>query len=123
MKRAASNAKTDIENAAREAVRVIASATETAAKTISTAAEAATRVVAGNAAEAARVVATTNAGDHDLLQRVDEKVSALVISVAGLTSRDNQFVLKEDFNFWRNLLVLSMIGTIFVSVMVRLFLN
>ena len=116
MKKVYTSAKTDIERAASEAVKVIAEATATAAKTIAMAAEAATRVVAANATEAAKVVATQNSGDHDLLQRVDTKVDGLKEAVDKLFSRDEDYVMKEDFNFWRNILVSGMILTIFIGI-------
>lgn len=66
MKRAASNAKANIENAASEAVKVIAHAAEEATKTLANAATEALKVTNANA----------NAGDHDLLTefRAETKV-------------------------------------------------
>lgn len=58
-------------------------------------------------------------GDHDLLQRVDEKLTGLTVIVNKIAARDDLFVLKEDFVFWRNLLVLSLLATIAAGVITR----
>lgn len=103
----------------QEAIKAISSAAAEAVRTISQAAAEAKSVVSANASDAARVLAVTNSGDHDLLQRVDTKVDALKDAVEKLTSRDNLFVLKTDFEFFRNILVGTMLVTIFVSIVMR----
>lgn len=68
----------------QEAIRAISTAADDAVKTISQAAAAAKSVVSANAADAAKVLSVANSGDHDLLQRVDQKVDGLVTDVKTL---------------------------------------
>ena len=110
-------------NQIEDAVRAISSAASDAVKTISAAAAEAKNVVSVNAAEAAKILNVTNSGDHDLLQRVDTKVDLLIKTVDSLSSRDNLFVLKDEFNLWRNILIVSMLGTIFVAVLLKFLVN
>lgn len=97
-----------LESAASEALSRIATATETATKTLAAAAEAATKVVSTNAAEAvkvvstnaaeaAKVVMTTNAGDHDLLQRIATKVDDLREDIKEMSTRDESRVSRPEF--------------------------
>lgn len=44
-------------------------------------------------------------------------------SIKTLNDKDELYVLKEDFVFWRNLLITSMLGTIFISVLVKMFVR
>lgn len=46
-------------------------------------------------------------------------VAEIKNAVKALTDRDTSYVLKEDFFFWRNILVGTMLATIFVSVLLR----
>jgi hypothetical protein len=80
------------------AIKLISTAAQEAVRTISAAAAEAKAVVNVNAADAARVLATTNSGDHDLLQRVDTKVDALIITVDKISLRDNLFVTQTEHN-------------------------
>lgn len=100
----------------QDAVRAISEAASEAVKTISSAAAEARSVVATNAAEAARTLVLNNAGDHDLLQRVDQKVDALIVTVDKISEKDNLYVLKDEFIFWRNLIVGGLLLTIAVGV-------
>lgn len=97
MTRTASTAKTDIENAAREAVRVIATATESAAKIIANAASEATKVVANNATEAAKVVATVSGGDHDLLVELRTDMRAVKETLQTISEKEDTHLTKADF--------------------------
>ncbi len=40
-------------------------------------------------------------------------------SIKDMNTQDKGYVLKEDFEFWRNLLVGSMLVTIFLSVIMK----
>jgi|ERR1035437_6353151 hypothetical protein len=115
--------KSEIASASQDAVKLIAQAAKDASTLIAASATEARNVVSVNAADAARVLATTNSGDHDLLQRVDTKVDALIITVDKISTRDNLYVLKEDFFFWRNIIVVGMLLTIFTSVVTRYFIK
>ena len=104
-------AKLEIGNAASEAVRVIAHAAEEAAKVVSAAA----------AAAATQTSNVKSSEDHDLLIEVKTKVDALIISVEKLTTRDDLYVLKDDFNLWRNILISGLLLTIAASILLKFF--
>lgn len=55
-------------------------------------------------------------GDHDLLIKLETKVDGLITSMKDLIAKDNNYVLKEDFTFWRNILVSGMLLSIFIGV-------
>ena len=105
-------AKLEIGNAASEAVRVIAHAAEEAAKVVSAAAAAAATTQTSN---------VKSSEDHDLLIEVKTKVDALIISVEKLTTRDDLYVLKDDFNLWRNILISGLLLTIAASILLKFF--
>jgi hypothetical protein len=69
--------RSDIEFAASDAVRAIASAAQDAVKVLANATSEATKVVANNAAEALKVSNSGNANDHDLLIRLETKMTDL----------------------------------------------
>jgi len=110
----------EIKEAAAEAVRVISNAALEATTKLSHASESAAKVVTEAAAAQVRVVDAKNAGDHDLLVVLNSKMEDIKEAVKELASRDGLYVLKEDFIFWRNLLVGSMIGTIFLGIVVNI---
>jgi hypothetical protein len=86
----------EIENA----VQAISAAAAEAVKTISSAAAEAKSVVAVNAQNAAKVLeisSVKDGSDHDLLQRLDQKVDNIQTTVNKLTDRDSDYVLKNDF--------------------------
>lgn len=68
---------TQIKSAASDAVKVISDAAQKATEVISTAALNASKLLASNAAEAVKVSSVKDGNDHDLLQRLDQKVDSL----------------------------------------------
>ena len=111
---------TAIQNAASEAVRVIAQAATDSTIKLANAAEAAAKVVTTAAAEQVKVVDVKNAGDHDLLVVLNTKMEDIKISVRELSLKDGLYVLKDDFTFWRNLLVSGLLLSIFIGVVLNL---
>ena len=120
-------AKTEIVEAANEAIQLLKDATSKATVAISDAALGAskliasnaleaTRLLASNASEAAKIVNIKGSDDHDILMKLETKVDILIISVDKMNNKDDDYVLKEDFTFWRNLLVSGMILTIFIGI-------
>lgn len=73
--------KSSIDKAAQDAVKVISDAAKTATTAIATAALDATKLLASNAAEAVKLTEKKDGTDHDLLQRLDEKVDGLKIDI------------------------------------------
>jgi len=120
---AAENALRLVNQAAGENAKLLASAILDASKLLASQAESARQTVATQASEALKVSSATTSGDHDLLQRVDQKVDGLIITVEKMSSRDNLFVLKEDFNVWRNILISGMLLTIVVGIISRFLSN
>lgn len=59
-------------------------------------------------------------GDHDLLIKLETKVDGLILSMKELSLKDNNYVLKDEFNFWRTLLVSGMLLSIFIGVLMSL---
>lgn len=100
----------------QEAIKAISLAASEAVKTISAAAADARSVVSANAAEAAKIVTATTSGDHDLLVELRSEMRNLKVAVEKLSENDNSYVLKEDFAFWRNILVSGMLLSIFIGV-------
>lgn len=50
-------------------------------------------------------------------------VAEIKTAVKSLSDRDGQYVLKDDFAFWRNLLVGGLLVTIFIGVVMNLIKN
>ena len=112
-----------LEQAVQEAKHVIAEA-----------AGEATRVIA-QAAQAAQIVQSKiSSEDHDLLIELKTKMIDLKADIRDIKDGvsvkiDNiekcmlclptEYVAKDDFTFWRNILAGSMIATIFVAVILR----
>ena len=97
--------KTDTENAKQE----IAQAVRDAIKLLSTAAQEAARKIANDAAIAAKVVDTKHADDHDMIVRLDTKMDLLSTDIRdlkdGITKRiDN--LEKEKLNICDSYFVL-----------------
>ena len=85
----------EIENA----VQAISAAAAEAVKTISSAAAEAKSVVAVNAQNAAKVLeisSVKDGSDHDLLQRLDQKVDNIQTTVNKLTDRDVNYITKDE---------------------------
>ena len=110
-------------------------ATSDAIHSLAKAAEDAKAVVAAAAAEALKVTATRGAGDHDLLIELRTMMSGVKADIKELKDgtankiedHEKKFIelpkiytTKEDFNFWRNILVSGIIITIFSAVVLRL---
>ena len=77
----------------------IAEAVQDAVKLIAAQAESARAVVAANAAEAAKILAAKNESgksDHDLVQRIDTKVDAIIVTIAKLEAAQNVYVTKSE---------------------------
>ena len=72
-----SKAKTDIETAASDAVKIIAQASSTAASALASAASDATKTIANAAAEAVKVNNVKGNDDHDLLIELKTKMDGL----------------------------------------------
>jgi hypothetical protein len=109
-----------IQSAASEAVKVISSAAMDATTKLANAAEVATRVVSAAAAEQTKMVDNKNSGDHDLLVVLNTKMEDLKAAVREFADRHNDYVLKEDFVFWRNLLISSMLATVVIGVIANM---
>ena len=85
----------EIENA----VQAISAAVAEAVKTISSAAAEAKNVVAVNAQNAAKALeisSVKDGSDHDLLQRLDQKVDNIQTTVNKLTDRDVNYITKDE---------------------------
>jgi len=100
--------KNEIQVAANEALKVISSAAAEAAK-----------VIANASAEALKVSQLQNTKDHDLLVEMKTKMERISQDISDMSKRDGNFVMKDDFVFWRNILVGSMLTTVFVSVLIN----
>ena len=108
MKPSTTQTKAEIEHSAESAVRLIAEAVGKATGAIASAATEASKLIASNALDASKVVASNAAEalkvssvkvneDHDLLIRVDTKMTDLKLAVDKLSARDDVYVEKEDF--------------------------
>ena len=72
------------------------------------------KVISDAAAEAMKVHTMANGIDHDLIIKLGEKVDNLILKVNEISGRDDNYALKEDFVFWRNILVTSS-GAMFMT--------
>ena len=52
--------------------------------------------------------------------RIKLDVAEIKTSVQKLSDRDGQYVLRDDFAFWRNLLVSGLLTSIFIGVVMNL---
>lgn len=77
MKKPTTNNQISIDTAASEAVKIISDAASKATTAIADAALSASKLLASNAAEAVKVSSVKDGNDHDLLQRLDQKVDSL----------------------------------------------
>lgn len=50
------------------------------------------------------------------IQYIQKDITEIKQSVKDLANKDSNYVSKEDFTFWRNLLVSGMLLTIFVGI-------
>ncbi len=123
LQQAASDAVRVIAQAASDATAKLTTAADAATSRLSTAAETAAKVVSAAAAEQVRVVDNKNAGDHDLLVVLNTKMEDLKAAVKEFAASHDNYVLKDDFVFWRNLLVGGMISTIFIGIIVNLLIH
>ena len=95
----ATQLKSEIAEAAQDAVKLIATATAEAAKTIANAASEAKQVVANNAATAAQALVVKNADgvtDHDLITRLDVKLDNLKVDIADLKSGTSNQIADHE---------------------------
>jgi hypothetical protein len=81
---AAADASSVIANATANATATLSTATQQATITLANAAEAAARVVANVAAETAKTTTIQNAGDHDMLIKLETKMDGLKEDIKGL---------------------------------------
>lgn len=109
---AKNTAKQDLANAAQDALRLISNASDLQLKTIANA-----------AAEALKVTNIKGGNDHDLIVTLIEQMRTLQKTVEKLSESDNTYVLKDDFNFWKNIIVGGMLLTIFTSVIMNYFVK
>lgn len=53
------------------------------------------------------------------IQYIQKDILEIKQSIKDMVDKDAQYVLKEDFMFWRNILVGTMIVTIFLSIVLK----
>jgi hypothetical protein len=117
-------ASTPIEHSASEAMKVIAEAAGAATAAIADAALEASKVIAVSASEAAKILhvrSSDRQNDHDLLIQLNTKMEALQVDVKGICEKDSFYVLRSEFEFWRNLLVGGMLVSVFLMLLTMLF--
>lgn len=100
-KRKLTEAKNEIADAAQKAVTTILAAAESERHTLALA-----------AADALKVTVQKNGdgtNDHDILTafRAETKIQmdSIFIKLTEIAKRDETYVCKEDFEFWRNIIV------------------
>lgn len=104
-------------------------AIETAAKAAQTASEAAI-ALAKTASETAAALAKAKA-DSDVnsaimstnISFIKQEIVEVKTSLKELTAKDGEYVLKEDFVFWRNILISGMLLSLTVASLMRLFVK
>lgn len=54
---------------------------------------------------------------------IKQDIAEIKQTIKDFASRDNMYALKEDLDFWRNILVGSMLVTVFISIILKFLTN
>lgn len=110
----------EIADKAAEAIKLLTDASNSQLKIVVDAALNATKLLAQQALDASKLANAKGTEDHDLLIELKTEMKGIKEAVDKLLDRDHLYVLKEDFYWWRNLIVAGMLLTITIGVIMNL---